>query len=197
MTDALRIYFAFRSPFSRLGLHKVARAGLAERLPMRLIPFSGPAGGAAFLDPLSSPPKLAYYMEDAPRMTERMGLPSVMPDPFDVSLTRADRAFVLAERAGKGLAFALAVSDARFGEGRDISNLDVLAACAEQAGLPGDLPKDAKSDKSTLETLGAWRQEIDGDMVFGVPFAVLEQGGQKQKFWGQDRFDLLTEILTG
>ena len=187
---ALRVYFGFRSPYSRLGLHKVARAGLADRVLTTLIPFTGPAGGAAFLDPTGSPPKLGYYAEDAPRMTARMGLPFAFPQPFEADYAPTNRAFYAARAAGRALPFALAVSDARWGEGRDIGDADVIAGCARAAGVPEgtDLtaaPDEAKPDRARLEDDGA----------FGVPFAVLERDGARERFWGQDRFDLLVEAV--
>ena len=54
---AIRIYHSFRSPYSRLGLHIVARAGLHPEL----VPFTGPPEGIPFFDPVESPAKLDYY----------------------------------------------------------------------------------------------------------------------------------------
>ena len=49
-------------------------------------------------------------------MTMRMGLPIMPPDPFDVDMTASYKAAVAAEEDGKGMAFALEVCDARWGE---------------------------------------------------------------------------------
>lgn len=191
MSDVLRIYFAFRSPYSRLGLHKVMRAGLPDKVETAVIPFTAPAGAAAFLNPTDSPPKLGYYMEDAPRMTMRMGLPIMPPQPFEVDYAPANRAFYAARAAGRGMSFALAVSDARWGEGRDISDPGVLSQCAQTAGLPASMDLNADPSASADED----RASIDEDGVFGVPFAVLTRNGQRERFWGQDRFDLLVEAI--
>ena len=189
MSDALRVYFGFRSPYSRMGLHKVAQlSGGPEPF---LIPFTGPAGGAAFLNPTDSPPKLGYYMEDAPRMAARMGLSVQLPNPFEVDYAPANRAFYAARAAGRGLAFALAVSDARWGEGRDISDARVIADCAAAADVPEGTDLSAKSG----DAVKADRAQLEEDGVFGVPFAVLVRGDKRERFWGQDRFDLLAEAL--
>ena len=187
-TSALRVYFGFRSPYARLGLHKVARLG--TDVPVTPIPFTGPAQGAAFLNPTDSPPKLAYYAEDAPRMTVRMGLPFAFPNPFEIGMAAAaNRAFYAARAEGLGLPFALAASDARWGEGRDLTDQVVLEEVARGVGVTGDL---TARDR---EAEAADRAQLEADGVFGVPFAVLERGGQRQRFWGQDRFDLLAEAL--
>lgn len=190
MTDQLRVYFGVRSPYSRLGLHKVASARLGG-VDLTLIPFSRPAGGAAFLNPTDSPPKLGYYAEDAPRMTARMGLPFAFPQPFEVDYAPANRAFYAAREEGFALPFALAVSDARWGEGQDVSDPDVLEACARTAGVPEGVNLRGKPGGLARDDQAL----CDEDGAFGVPFAVLERGGERQRFWGQDRFDLLVEML--
>jgi len=182
----LRCYFGFRSPYSRLGLHKLARAGFEGRL----IAFTGPpedAGG--FADPVANKYKRDYYVHDVIRMTARLGLPIALPDPFDVDWAPANRAFQAANRDGKGLAFALGVSDARWGEGKDVSDRGVLAACADSIDwtLPG---LDAlKADADIKARFKADRDLIQSDGVFGVPFLV----DGDQKYWGQDRFDVWLE----
>jgi len=182
----LRCYFGFRSPYSRLGLHKLAGAGFKGRL----IAFTGPpedAGG--FADPTANKYKRDYIVQDVIRITAAMGLPIALPDPFDVDWAPANRAFQAADRDGRAMAFALAVSDARWGEGKDVSDPGVLAACAEAAGwtLP-DLDA-LKADADIKARFKADRDLIQADGVFGVPFLV----DGREKFWGQDRFDLWIE----
>ena len=189
--DQLRIYFHFRSPYSRLGLHAVAQAGLEQKAETRIIPFTRPAGGAVFLNPTDSAPKRRYMIEDAPRMTARAGLPFALPRPMDPDFSVSLAAFYAARAEGRGLAFALAVSDARWGEGQDISDPELINKIAADGGVTGDLTKAPDpAEVAEDETLA------DNDGMFGVPFAALEQDGQKrQKFWGQDRFALLVEAL--
>lgn len=184
--DDLRCYFGFRSPYSRLGLHKIAKAGFDGRL----IAFTGPpedAGG--FADPAANKYKRDYYIHDVVRMTARLDLPIALPDPFDVNWAPANRAYQAANRDGYGLAFALAVSDARWGAGRDVSDVSVLADCAGQAGW--SLPDMAalKADPDIKARFQADRALIDADGVFGVPFLV----DGTEKYWGQDRFDVWLE----
>ena len=133
--------------------------------------------------------KRAYYMLDAPRMTMRMGLAMSPPRRFEVDVAAANKAAIAAERDGKGLSFATAVSDARWGEGKDISSLDVLVACADVAGWKSDAVRAAQNDPSIDEAFASHRALIEQDNVFGVPFAVLGDA----KYWGHDRFSLLIE----
>ena len=185
----IRVYHSFRSPYSRLGLHILARTGLKAEL----IPFTGPPEGVAFNDPVANPLKLSYYMQDAPRMTMRMGLPINPPQPFDTDMTPSYKAAVAAERDGKGLDFAIKVSDARWGKGRDVSDLSVLEACAEEAGWDKNAGSSSQEDDFVAAELTRHRKMIEEDGVFGVPFAVMGA----RKYWGHDRFDLLAEDADG
>lgn len=180
-----RCYFGFRSPYSRLGLHKLANSGVEAEL----IPFTGPPEDAPFADPTANKYKLAYYQQDVVRMTARMRLPIALPDPFDVDFTPANRAFIAADRAGHGLAFALAISDKRWGEGGNVSDPSIIAEAAKAAGWAGYGPDAVASDPTITAQLAADRQCIAEDGVFGVPFLV---DGQN-KYWGQDRFDIWLE----
>lgn len=181
----IRVYHSFRSPYSRLGLHVIHRAGL----DVELIPFTGPPEGSKFDDPVANKPKLAYYQLDAPRMTMRMGLPITPPNPFEVDLVASYKAAVAADHAGKGLAYAISVSDARWGEGKDISDISVLKDCAEKVGWSAGAVEEAQSALSVGKAMKKHRALIEEDGVFGVPFAVMGPA----KYWGHDRFDLLVE----
>ncbi len=184
-----RCYFAFRSPYSRLGLHKVASAGV----DVDLIPFTGPPDDAPFADPTANRYKLAYYRQDVLRMTWRMSLPIAPPDPFDIDFTAANRAFVAADQAGSGLAMAVALSDARWGEGKNISDVDVIAGAARSAGWDGYGADTVAGDPQITQILADHRGQIVSDGVFGVPFMV--EGNNK--YWGQDRFDIWLEERAG
>lgn len=187
MSETPRVYFSFRSPYSRLGLHTLQRHGIDAEL----MPFTGPPEGVAFQDPVQNKAKIAYYGFDAPRMTMRMGLPIARPTPFEVDLDAANKAFAAAAQAGKALDFAIAVSDARWGQGANVSDADVLTACAATCGLPMDLIADAQSNEAITATLQHHRSLIEKDQVFGVPFAVYGD----RKYWGHERFELLVEDI--
>lgn len=187
--STLRCYFAFRSPYSRLGLHKLARAGFDGDL----IVFTGPPEDAEFADPTRNKYKLAYYQQDVFRMTVRMGLPLALPDPFDPDYRLANLSFIAAQNAGKGLAYAVAVSDARWGAGKNISEPEVLAEAAKSAGWDGFDAEAISTDDALAQTIKDQRALIAADGIFGVPFLI----DGPNKYWGQDRFDLWLEERSG
>ena len=181
----LRAYFAVRSPYSRLGLHKLERAGFDGEL----ICFTGPPEGVPFSNPSDNPLKIAYFGQDVFRMTLRMGLPLALPDPFDVDYQPSILAFQAAKREGLGLPFAIAISDARWGLGQNISDADVLASCAKEIGWSGFSLDSVLVDPRLAADLQMDRAKLVEDGVFGVPFLV----DGKDKYWGHDRFDLWQE----
>ena len=183
--STLRCYFAFRSPYSRLGLHKLARAGFDGELVI----FTGPPEDAPFNDPTANRYKLAYYQQDVFRMTVRMGLPLALPDPFDPDYRLANLSFIAAQNAGKGLDFAVAVSDARWGAGKNISEPEVLVEAAKAAGWDGFDADAISADDALAQTIKDQRALIAADGIFGVPFLI----DGPNKYWGQDRFDLWLE----
>lgn len=185
MSDQPRCYFAFRSPFSRLGLHKLARAGVE----IELLPFLGPPEGVPFMDPMASPLKRNYFAMDAMRMTARMGLPLALPNPFEADMALPTGLFFLAREAGKGLEYALAVSDARWGEGRDISDPALLADILKTLDLEPALVDQVAGGESAAAGFAEAKAKIAEDGVFGVPFLV----SGEEKFWGHDRIDLFLE----
>ena len=187
--STLRCYFAFRSPYSRLGLHKLARAGFDGELVI----FTGPPEDAPFNDPTANRYKLAYYQQDVFRMTVRMGLPLALPDPFDPDYRLANLSFIAAQNAGKGLDFAVAVSDARWGAGKNISEPEVLAEAAKLAGWDGFDADAISTDDTLAQTIKDQRALIAADGIFGVPFLI----DGPNKYWGQDRFDLWLEERAG
>lgn len=181
----LRVYHGFRSPYSRLGLQILLKAGLDAQV----LPFLGPPEGVPFSNPTDNPLKRAYLRQDVPRMTLRLGLPIALPDPFDVDFAPANRALIAAGLAGLSLPFAAAVSEARWGQGKNISDIALLEACAEAAGWDRGAVQAAQEAPDVKAAVQAVREQTAADGVFGVPFAVRGE----EKFWGHDRFLLLTE----
>jgi len=180
-----RAYFAFRSPYSRLGLYKLKP--VAHQVD--LLAFTGPPEGNDFQDPTQNAAKIAYVVQDVARLTAHAALPLAMPNPFDIDFAPALRAFVAADQEGKGFDFALAVSDARWGLGRDASDLSVLEECAAQCGCDAAIVLESQDDPAIAKIIDQYRDFIELDQVFGVPFIAW---GDK-KYWGQDRFDLFLE----
>jgi len=185
-SDTIRFYFAFRSPYSWLGLEKVMAAG---RENVDLIPLSRLPEGVPPPNPTSSPARTDYIVRDVIRLSEAAGFQVQVPDPFDTDWNRATNAFQKAKELGAAFPFAQAAYRARWTEGRDLADPDVIAGISENLGLPaGDIVA-AMADPEVETRKLASLTHLEEDKPFGVPFLVF----RGEPFWGQDRVDLLLE----
>jgi 2-hydroxychromene-2-carboxylate isomerase len=188
----VKYYFAFPSPFAALADARiddlVARAG-AELDPIPVVPPQQPpaTGVAAQLQEF----KLGYMFEDAARWARKLGLPWKEPEPRIVDTTDAAAGYYFARARGKERADRNAVFRARWGEGKNVSDRDVLAACAEQAGLPRVEFLKALDDPRWRDEVPKALQRSMEDRIFGVPIFLVDG----KRFWGNDRLDFLAEEL--
>lgn len=187
-------FFAFGSPFAALADSRiddlVAQAG-AELVPIPVVPppSDPPEGLAATLAEF----KHSYMAEDCERCAAELGLPWRFPwsasPPLDGMPSSAGWYFAREKAAER--AYRNAVFRARASEGRDIADPDVLAGCAEQAGLDrGEFLaalRDKRYDEEVPKAIALCLER----RVFGVPlFAV-----HGKRFWGNDRIDALLAEL--
>lgn len=143
--------------------------------------------------PVSVPAKGQHLFKDMRRWAGLYGIPFVFPKSFPVNSVAPERAAIAADRAGKGAAFARALMNAHWAEGRDVSQPDELKAIAGSVGLDGDAILAATQEPAVKEALKANTDEAIKRGVFGAPtFFVGEE-----MFWGNDRLELLRAHLQG
>lgn len=187
-TEPVRMYFAFRSPYSWMATERIAQ----ERISVDPVAFIKPPADTPPPNPITSPAKGAYVARDVVRLAKRLGFDFALPDPFDIDFSRPNNVFQLAKEEDRALAFMLAAYRARFVAGRNISDDDVLCDVAVEAGLDPDATLVA-ADSTDLRARSLMELEktLEVDQPFGVPFFVY----QGEPFWGQDRIDLLIEAV--
>lgn len=191
MTDQLRVYFHYHSPYSRLALHILTRENITERIDFKLYTLSNSAGEDSPPAPVRTRARMMYILQDAARMTERLDLSITRPEVIAPDYIPAGQYFYGIETMPEKLAFATALSNLRWGQGKDISQADILESAVKESGVSTrPISTDAVKDH-----LRADQEMVEKDLAFGVPFAVLEKGGRKEPFFGQDRFDLLLERI--
>jgi 2-hydroxychromene-2-carboxylate isomerase len=193
MTDAedrVRFYFSFRSPYSWLALHRLEPALAPLRVSLEYVPVFPPPEFAN--DPLKFPDKANYYAEDLLRISRAYGLEFRLPEPFDCNWLRPHAAFFAAHDAGRGVAYAKALFEARFCCGKDLGQDSVMAACAAAAGLDPARVLAAQDDLACQERLMHGMIEGASDhRLFGVPMFVY----RGERFWGNDRIDWLLRSI--
>ncbi|MCR9240024.1 MAG: DsbA family protein [Rhodobiaceae bacterium] len=187
-TEPVRMYFAFRSPYSWMATERVAQDGIA----IDPVAFIKPPAGTPPPNPITSPAKGTYVARDVVRLAKRLGFEFALPNPFDIDFSRPNNVFQLAKEEDRALAFMLAAYRARFVGGRNISEDDVLCDIAVEAGLDPDATLvAADSVDLRARSLLDLEKTLEIDQPFGVPFFVY----QGEPFWGQDRIDLLIEAV--
>jgi 2-hydroxychromene-2-carboxylate isomerase len=187
----LSFYFSFRSPYAWLAFYRLS--WIKDRLPVSIeyLPLFPPQRFPG--DPVATPQKMAYVVEDIGRFARPYGLPLHWPEPFDTDWKRPHASFLYALDAGCAVEFGLAAFAARISRGQDLGENDTLAAIAEQCSLgPDSVLRSA--DQNALQRRGlkgVVRGQREG--LFGVPFFVY----QGRHYWGNDRLEwLLRDIAT-
>ena len=184
----VEFWFEFASTYSYLSALRLPELARDARIEIIWRPFLlGPIFAAQGWD--TSPfniyaAKGRYMWRDMARRAAAQGLDFNRPDPFPQNSVLAARTALIALQGKHGIAFCQNVFLAQFDAGADISDPDVIAACAVSVGLPQDIVATAGS----LENKHALRAATEEAMrrgLFGAPsFAVGDE-----LFWGDDRLE--------
>ena len=186
-------WFDFASSYSYLTLQRAAGAAQAAGAALEWRPFLlGPIFQAQGWE--TSPFKLypakgLFMWRDMERRAAAYGLPLRRPTEFPVNSSQAGKWAVAALAAAQGPAFCARVSRAYWGEGRDIADPAILAACARDAGLS---PETLASLSASTEVRPRLRQNTETAQrlgVFGAPSVTVEREGGVELFWGDDQFE--------
>ncbi len=125
-----------------------------------------------------------YMWRDMERLADRHGLELHRPDPFPQNSLLAARVALVAPEGGAKVAFCQNVFLAQFSARQDISDPDVIAACATAAKLPPDI-LDAAQTTENKHALRLATEEAGRLGIFGAPsFRVGDE-----LFWGDDRLE--------
>lgn len=187
-------WYEFASPYSYLTAMRIEQA--AEEAGVELVwrPFLlGPIFKAQGWEtsPFNLYPAKGRYMwRDMEREAARFGLPLYKPNLFPQNTLLAARLALLGLDRGWTPVFTQAVYTAEFGEGRDISDPQVLSGILSGLGLdPEKTVHEAHSD-ATKGRLRRLNDEALSRGVIGAPSFFAEDG---EMFWGNDRLEQALE----
>jgi 2-hydroxychromene-2-carboxylate isomerase len=189
--QSIRFYFSFRSPYAWIAAERLDQdlgdLGVAiERIPIFPTPELFPN------DPAALPNKVAYLLQDIPRLARANGLKVRFPSAMDPDWALSHAAFLGAQELGNAHAFMLEVFRKRFSEGCDLGAEEVLADAAARAGLPPEaILEAAHSEPLRARASDAFRLGIERDKIFGVPSFVYAG----KLYWGQDRVHFLRDAV--
>lgn len=194
-----RWYFSFRSPYSW-----IAYRDLLERYPdvaeqIDWLPFWEPDAEAtkelAERDitlpyVAMSREKHLYILQDVRRLTRQRGLDMVWPQDKDPVWEVSHLAYLVADRLGRGRAFIDAVYRARWEQGQNISEPEVMARIGRDLGIDPEALATAHSDPEVRAEGARHLEVLHRDGVFGVPYFI----DGFEKFWGVDRLEDFVEL---
>lgn len=193
--DAIQFFFDFSSPYAYFASTRIddlaRRHGRECRWrPMLLTPAFQASGNMRLID---QPLKGAYARHDWERMARLMGVPYRFPEPFPIGTVAAARAFWWLDSLDPERAKMLgrALFHGYFGDNRDISRREVVAAIAAEQGIDSGQVLCAVEDPVWKAKL---REETEGAVaagVFGAPFIVVDG----EAFWGVDRLPMVEQWL--
>ena len=186
----LRFWVDFASPYAWLAFDEVYRlaeaAGRSVELEPVLLWAVLKAQGLA--PPMEHAAKRAYMMADMRRSAAYLGLPLVLPEPFMISTHAAARLCRgLALRGGAMRPLARALFEARFVQGRDLSQGEVLVQIGADHGLTPEAVAELTALPEARAALVAANERAAAQGIFGLPFLELEGEG----FFGADRLPQL------
>ncbi len=140
------------------------------------------------------PRKAAYAAKDLQDWAAAYGLKIGLPKVFPVRAVEVMRGALVAQDAGTLPAYARAAFEAYWGDLKDISQPDELAAIAAAAGLERDAFFDAIAAPETKARLAANTDELIERGGFGSPTMFV---GRTDMYFGNDRLPLVALALGG
>ncbi|WP_120632437.1 2-hydroxychromene-2-carboxylate isomerase [Ruegeria sp. EL01] len=188
MGAVVQFWFEFASTYSYLSAMRIDRRASAKSVAVEWQPFLlGPIFAAQGWNtsPFNLYPAKGRYMwRDMQRLCAKRNLPLTRPDPFPQNSLKAARLALAVEATDLRADFVRAVYRAEFGDGRDISDADVLHDCLKTAKLPADT-LDRIQDQDIKNALFKQSARAKEHGLFGAP-SFLARG---ELFWGDDRLD--------
>ncbi len=185
-------FFAFRSPYAALANFRIDdlvgdAGGKLEAIPVLPPDSLTPVGEGSPLADI----KMEYLREDAERWARRLHIPWCASPPGPGGGRETIAGYYYAKEHGQERHFRNAVFRSRWCEGKDINDLDVLAECAEDCRLSPNRFLQALRTKLFDPPVDSGLARCIEHKVFGVPTFIYDG----QRFWGNDRLDLMIDAL--
>lgn len=191
---ALDMYFDFISPYSWLAMTQVEEFSRKHRVQVNLQPVALGVllTASGLVGPAEVEVKRRYTFVDVVRSARAMGLEVVGPPTHPFRSLDALR--LVTSELGSGrdpLPLALALFDACWAKGRDLTELATLVDVARLCGIDADSAAERILSTGVKDALKASTKKALSAGVFGVPtFAY-----RTELFWGHDRMGQLADAL--
>jgi 2-hydroxychromene-2-carboxylate isomerase len=141
--------------------------------------------------PVPPAPRLNYMRRDLAAWGKRYGVPVEIPPSFPVKTVLPLRAIIAAGPGEDGRVAMHALFRTFWGEGKDVSDPEIVKASLTAAGLDGAALVAKAEDPAVKDQLRANTERAVDRGVFGAPTFFV--GGYL--FWGNDRLDFVEDAL--
>jgi 2-hydroxychromene-2-carboxylate isomerase len=194
-------YFSFRSPYSWIATRLMLRS-LPRKAPLEWVPFWEPdvmsermlgERGGHFPYQKMSDAKHRYILQDVRRLALQLGLEMRWPVDEQPHWEVAHLGYLKATELGCGPTFLRGVYSARWEQGRNISDPDVIGEIGHASGLDGALVAEAYRDPAMRAKGVDCLYRVYQNDVFGVPYFM----HKRDRYWGIDRLPLFLRQLGG
>lgn len=188
-------YFDFVSPYSYLALTQARRFESEHGIRFDLHPvvYAKLLDETGLLGPAEVDAKRRYTFADIVRGAHRLGVPLVGPPAHPFRSLEALRTLTLWRDDERALDLAVALSSACWGEGRDLTDLSVIAEIVSKAGFDAASLPERIAAEPVKRALAELTSAAIAAGVFGVPTFL----AGSEMFWGHDRMAYLGEFLDG
>ncbi len=195
MPDSIEFYFDPISPYAWLASRRVAYLADAanKRIVVRPVLFAGLLNAHGQKGPAEIPAKRKYVFRDVMRRAKMQGIEFTGPPHHPFNPLLALRLITAIQDEHQKLALAIALANAAWGDGLDISNIENVISIAEGSNLSAAWAKQAVQDPKVKQGLKTATQNAVDLGIFGVP--TLRYGDEL--FWGNESFDTLLWHLQG
>jgi 2-hydroxychromene-2-carboxylate isomerase len=159
----------------------------------RPVLFAGLLGANAHKGPAEIPSKRAYTIRDVMRRAARLGLDHHAPPVHPFSPLTALRTAMAIKDEGDRLRHVIALHDAVWSRGLDLTETSTIVEAASTCGLDGVRLLESSREPEAKQRLIDAGEHALALGIFGVPTFVHEE----ELFWGEDRIEDLVARVTG
>lgn len=196
MSRPIDYYFSLQSPWAFIGHATFVALAARHGRPIVYKPvFLGELFAETGGVPLAKrhPARQHYRMVELKRWREKRGLDfHTMPKNWPFTPTLADRAVIALAASGRDPEpFLTRAFAAIWQDERDLADEAVVAELAAAAGYDGGALVEAAKGSATAATYALNHADAVAAGVFGSPSYVVDG----EVFWGQDRLDLVADML--
>jgi 2-hydroxychromene-2-carboxylate isomerase len=196
----LEFFFDCSSPWTYLAFVRLLK--LANRVPVELVwrpilvggVFNKVNADVYKQREMPNPVKAVYYQKDLNDWARLAGLSIIKPSVFPVRSVTAMRGCFHAIAANRLVPYATALFEAYWRDDCDISQDDIIRACAQAAGLDGDALLEEAQGPAAKASLAANTQELIDRGGFGSPTFYING---TDMYFGNDRLELIEATLLG